>query len=131
MQIEPAADEPVATSADSRLHAVPSTGRVAGLACTARSLGGGGFALWDRPHLVAGAGEVATGNQAGELLEQEATFTATAEAELADELFVSCLAACGAADSCQQVAVAPGEEIAITAGIRGPGHGLRRAYAGS
>jgi hypothetical protein len=124
MQIEPATDEPVATSAYSSLHSVPSAGWVAGLARAARSLGGGGFALWDRPHLVAVTGEVATGDQSGELLEQEAAFTATAEAELAGELFVSCLAPCGAADSCQQVAVAPGELVAITAGIRGPGHGL-------
>ena len=88
-----------------------------------------GFALWDSPHIFAGAGEFAAGDQAGELLYEQTTLAATAEAEFADELFVAGLATGGAADAGQQVAVAAGGLVAISARMGSPGHGLRRAYA--
>ncbi len=65
--------------------------------------------------------ELLSSNHASELFEEEATFAAAAQAELSNELFIAGFGACGARDACEQVT--------ITAGIRCPSHGLRRAYA--
>ena len=70
----------------------------------------------DRPHLVARAAEFAASDHACELFNEEAAFAATAEAKLANELFVTGPTASGAANS--------GDQVAISAGIRSPDHGL-------
>jgi hypothetical protein len=75
---------------------------------------GAGFALGERPHVVACAGEFASRDHARELLEQQPSLASAAEAELADQLLVPGTSACGAPNPRQQIAIAPG--------IRGVGH---------
>jgi hypothetical protein len=65
--------------------------------------GGGG--LREAPVIAVGFDEGAARGKAGELLEEQATLAATAQAEFADQLFVASTTAGGAADACEQIAV--------------------------
>ena len=123
MQIQPPTHQPLTTSANGGLQAIP-------LAWSGRSAGycmcliGKGFSLRYRPHVVTRAHQLPPGNQAGQLLDEEAAFAPATESELADELFISGFAAGRTADSGEQVSIASAGQIPISAWVRSPGHGL-------
>ncbi|MFL6428166.1 MAG: hypothetical protein ACJ71S_07980, partial [Acidobacteriaceae bacterium] len=61
--------------------------------------------LREAPVVAAGLDEIAASAEAGELLQEKAAFAASAEAQFANQLFVTGTAAGGAADASEQIAV--------------------------